>query len=347
MKIAIRGGHNFKAVGASGIIDETTEDRKVKDAVIKYLKASGENVLDVTPGECDENTDLAYGVNSANNFGAELFASVHFNKAYDSYDGAIGTEVWIYSTGGKSETIANRVVNKIATETGLINRGVKTSTTLYELRKTSMPAMIIEVCFVEATEDVSIYKEKGPDFIGKCIAEAILNGTINTSLAPSIKLSKECIQAVPKDNNKTNSNFVTNATAKVALDARDKGENSYIDLGEIYANERIQILAEVCDKEYFLPVVYWKDVLGKVSEKVCINSKQEVLAIDTNATIVNVVTELDARYEPSPECTRMGFVKNGERLFVHKVVGNYVLATYFAGIGYKTAYFTEKYVKLD
>ncbi|GFZ32560.1 hypothetical protein CSC2_30860 [Clostridium zeae] len=99
MKIAIRAGHNFQAVGASAIIDETTEDRKVKDAVIKYLRAAGQNVLDVTPGDCDENTDLSYGVNSANNFGAELFASIHFNKAYDNYSGAIGTEVWIYSTG--------------------------------------------------------------------------------------------------------------------------------------------------------------------------------------------------------------------------------------------------------
>ena len=39
MKIAVRGGHNFSVRGASGLIDETTEDRKVKDSVIKYLKS--------------------------------------------------------------------------------------------------------------------------------------------------------------------------------------------------------------------------------------------------------------------------------------------------------------------
>ena len=38
MKIAIRGGHCPKATGAKGIIDELTEDRKVKNSVIKYLK---------------------------------------------------------------------------------------------------------------------------------------------------------------------------------------------------------------------------------------------------------------------------------------------------------------------
>lgn len=51
MKIAVRGGHNFQATGASGIISETVEDRKVKDAVIKYLKQRGIQVLDVTPGK--------------------------------------------------------------------------------------------------------------------------------------------------------------------------------------------------------------------------------------------------------------------------------------------------------
>ena len=49
MKIAIRGGHCPKATGAKGIIDELTEDRKVKDSTIKYLRMLGYDVLDVTP----------------------------------------------------------------------------------------------------------------------------------------------------------------------------------------------------------------------------------------------------------------------------------------------------------
>ena len=36
MKIAIRGGHCPNVPGAKGIIDELTEDRKVKDSEIKY-----------------------------------------------------------------------------------------------------------------------------------------------------------------------------------------------------------------------------------------------------------------------------------------------------------------------
>ena len=38
-----------------------------------------------------------------------------------------------------------------------------------------MKAMIVETCFVEATEDVALYKRLGPDAVGKKIAESIAN----------------------------------------------------------------------------------------------------------------------------------------------------------------------------
>ena len=86
MKIAIRGGHCPNVTGAKGIIDELSEDRKVKNSVIKYLKQLNHDVLDVTPPDntTSSSADLYYGVNKANNWGANLFISIHFNKAYDS-----------------------------------------------------------------------------------------------------------------------------------------------------------------------------------------------------------------------------------------------------------------------
>ena len=176
-KWAVRGGHTEKATGANGLINELTEDRKIKDAVIKYLKLSGETVLDCTPpanANLNAKTDLAYGVNKANEWGADYFISCHFNNAYNSYDGAIGTEVCVYNT----YDMAQRVVNKIAS-LGFINRGQKVRPKLYETRNTVMKAMIIEVCFVEATDDVSLYKRLGPDAVGKAIAEALTNKTVN------------------------------------------------------------------------------------------------------------------------------------------------------------------------
>lgn len=191
-KIAVRGGHNFEAIGASALIDETTEDRKVKDALIFYLKQKGYEVIDVTPGNCDVITDLKYGVNKAENFGADLFISVHFDKAYDYYEGALGHACWIYDKGGEAEEISNRIVNSVVNGTGFKNRGVRVNPNLYELRKTSMPAIIVETCFCEATDDVAIYKEKGAELIGTLIAQGIDNNIINTNVSKeSSQINKE------------------------------------------------------------------------------------------------------------------------------------------------------------
>lgn len=189
-KIAARGGHTELCTGASALIDELTEDRKVTAAVIKYLRELGSEVLDVTPPvnyTSDEYQDLAYGVNKANEWGADLFVSFHFNKAYDSYNGTLGSEVCVYST----HEIAQRVVNALE-KLGFKNRGQKVRTNLYELKHTNMKAMIVETCFIEATEDVELYKKLGPDTIGKAIAEAIVNGKTaeNTTTVKKEEVSK-------------------------------------------------------------------------------------------------------------------------------------------------------------
>lgn len=182
MKIAVRGGHCPNVPGSRGIIDELKEDRLVKNAVIKYLNQMGVSVLDVTPPDSTSSSsaDLSYGVNKANNWGADLFVSIHFNNAYSTYNGALGTEVCVYS----EYDIAGRVVNKMAS-LGFRNRGQKVRTGLYELKHTSMKSMIVEVCFVEATEDVALYKKVGYDYIGKTIAEALVNRSSGVTPIPT------------------------------------------------------------------------------------------------------------------------------------------------------------------
>lgn len=169
MKIAIRGGHCPKVPGASGILNEVTEDRKVKDAVIKYLKQLGHQVYDVTPPDsmATSSGDLAHGVNEANRLKVDIFASIHFNAFNGS---ANGTEVCVYNP----HDYAQRVVDNL-TKLGFKYRGQKTRTNLYELKNTSMKAMIVEVCFVDSSIDAEIYKRVGHDAVGKAIAEGIVN----------------------------------------------------------------------------------------------------------------------------------------------------------------------------
>ena len=186
MKIAVRGGHCPRVPGASKFLDELTEDRKVKDSVIKYLKQLGHEVMDVTPPDNTNSSsvDLSNGVNRANLFNADLFVSIHFNKAYNIYNGDLGSEVCVYTPFDT----AQRVVNGLAF-LGFKNRGQKPRPQLYEIRHTNMKAMIIEVCFVEATGDVSLYKRLGHELIGKTIAECIADKKISTSEKVTQKLN--------------------------------------------------------------------------------------------------------------------------------------------------------------
>ena len=72
------------------------------------------------------------------------------------------------------------------TKLGFKYRGQKTRTNLYELKNTSMKAMIVEVCFVDSSIDAEIYKRVGHDAVGKAIAEGIVNQTVPApTTAPS------------------------------------------------------------------------------------------------------------------------------------------------------------------
>ncbi len=176
MKIAIRRGHNHQAIGSVGLVNEVVENEKILTSAIKYLKALGHDVLDVSPGNMSSASDLAHGVKKANDWNADVFVSIHCNKAYNTYNGAIGSECLVYSKSDayKDEVIAQRIVNNLGS-LGFKNRGVKERTDLYELKNTKMNSIIVECFFVEATEDVALYKKLGADALGKAIAEGITN----------------------------------------------------------------------------------------------------------------------------------------------------------------------------
>lgn len=199
--VAVRGGHNKKSPGAKALLDEVIEDRLVTAAVIRYInQVPGYKAVDVTPGNLSVSADLAYGVQKANAMGANLFVSIHFNKAYSSYKGKIGSEVLVYSDGNK--TIALRVQTKLVS-TGLVgdsgkSRGVKVNPGLYELNSTNMTAMIVEVCFVEAIGDVSIYRNHGYDKIGELIAEGITNVDIKETTVVDAKTDYNEVYRVRK-----------------------------------------------------------------------------------------------------------------------------------------------------
>lgn len=172
MKIAVAGGHSKKCPGASKYIDEYTEDRKVKDALITELKNRGHSVVDCSNEKTTQSSELAEEVRLANASGASLFVAIHFNAG-----GGTGSECWYYSGSSAGKTYSERVASKLASKLGLRNRGAKATTSLYVLRHTSMTAILPEVCFVDTQADANAYNKVGY----KAVAAAIADGICNTN----------------------------------------------------------------------------------------------------------------------------------------------------------------------
>ena len=164
MKINVHAGHNPDgkiACGAIGLIKESTEARAVKKLVIKKLRAQGHTVYDCTVDNGTSQADvLSKIVKKCNAHDVDLDVSIHFNSGASDKRGdgrTTGTEVYVYSKSGKATKYAERTVKAIS-KLGFKNRGVKENKTLYVLRKTKAPAMLVECCFVDDKDDVKLYK---------------------------------------------------------------------------------------------------------------------------------------------------------------------------------------------
>ena len=131
--------------GASGILDEVDEARRVVERVAEELRDRG---VDVKTFHDDtshsQNENLKTIVNYHNAQTRELDVSVHFN-AFEQIDKPMGTEV-LYVT---QSALAGQLSAAIAS-CGFINRGAKKRTDLYFLNNTEMPSVLLEICFVDS-----------------------------------------------------------------------------------------------------------------------------------------------------------------------------------------------------
>lgn len=151
MHIAIAGGHSAIARGASGYLDEYECDRAFVAQLIDAFDAQGWYATDCSNEESDVSAELREECRIANASGADLFIAVHFNSG-----GGTGTEVWHYPCSS-AETYAQDVSRELASALGLPNRGAKSTTGLYVLNHTEMPAILIEVCFVDTEADAAAW----------------------------------------------------------------------------------------------------------------------------------------------------------------------------------------------
>lgn len=182
MKIGIDMGHTLsgEGTGSQGCgYKEQNLTRELGKIVIEMLKKEGHTVYDCTVDKSNNNAQqLIDRVNKANKQPLDLFVSIHFNACVNDVKGdgrTTGTEVLLHSMSSKAKPYAERIVKKIA-NVGLKNRGVKTHNA-YVLKHTKAPALLIETCFIDDRDDMSVYL-KSPKKVAKAIVEGILDKTI-------------------------------------------------------------------------------------------------------------------------------------------------------------------------
>ena len=188
-QVNISSGHSINCQGASDIINEVTEAKKVVDRVCDIIKASGKACYKYHDTSSSSSQNLVNIVNWHNGFKDGVDVSIHFN-AYSHVDKPMGTEVCYYS----QPTLAKEVSKNIANAGGFIDRGAKQRTGLYFLKHTNKPAILIEVCFVDSVADVNLYKANF-ERICPAIAKSLI-GQISTSV-PATPVNNTPVATAP------------------------------------------------------------------------------------------------------------------------------------------------------
>lgn len=170
------GGHDPGATGPTGL-----QEKDVNLAVAKLCQRLLKPYFEVRlTRTADISVDLAERVKIANNYGAVALVSIHCNSAENPQ--AYGMEVFTMAGQGIADKLAEEIVKRWGNRfTGIpIRRDLRDGDSdkeanFYVLRKTNMPAVLIELEFISNPGKERLILAD-PDFQAKAanvIAEAI------------------------------------------------------------------------------------------------------------------------------------------------------------------------------
>lgn len=181
IKIYIDQGHNPRDFNTGAIGNGYFEQDLTYD-IGKRLFALLESNPEFTPKLSRPTPDTVLGfsnssslvarVREANEWGADVFISLHTNASENS--SATGAEVLIYSLDlPVPRELGTDILEELTRLTGLRNRGLKERPGLYVLRRTAMPALLVEMGFITNRSD-ALLMANSPQLFARGIYLGIL-----------------------------------------------------------------------------------------------------------------------------------------------------------------------------
>ena len=110
-------------------------------------------------------------VEDANAWGADWYISLHTNAS--ELAAATGSEAFVFSLGTPAAALATDLLAALQEQTGLRNRGVFSRPSLYVLKRTAMPAVLMELGFISNARDARLMNEEPQLF-----ARGLYNGIV-------------------------------------------------------------------------------------------------------------------------------------------------------------------------
>lgn len=117
-------------------------------------------------------SSLRLRVEDANSWGANYFLSLHTNASNNT--SASGVEGFSYSTSGEGYYLGQDILISLSNYTGLRNRGMRARPGLYVLKRTAMPAVLLELGFITNPNDAALLSSE-PGLFARGIYEGLLN----------------------------------------------------------------------------------------------------------------------------------------------------------------------------
>lgn len=170
--IMLDAGHGGAEPGA------VYNGRQEKDDTLKLVLAIGDilqnNGIDVQYTRTTDVYETPFEkAMEANRAGVDFFISIHRNS-YPTDNQVSGVESLVYDLSGLKYAMAEEINEQLET-IGFVNLGVNARPNLVVLKRTQMPAVLVEVGFINSDTDNLLFDENFT-----AIAQAIADGILDT-----------------------------------------------------------------------------------------------------------------------------------------------------------------------